>query len=195
MSNAAARFLAGTIVFAASLVVIILFATFAAVAQTNGSAGVGGGKFRANCGEDVQQFCIGVRPGGGRLVQCLSSHIDELSAPCGNMISAAGRGGAKLRAACDQDLQQFCVGVQPGEGRLVQCLSSHTNELSAACGNMISAAGRGGAKLRAVCDQDLQQFCMGVQPVRGAPRSMSIVPYQWFVGSVREYNRGYTSER
>ena len=149
------------------LVVIILFATFAAVAQTNSPAGAGGGKFRATCGEDLQQFCAGVQPGGGRLVQCLSSHTSELSAACGNLISAAGRSGAKLRAACDQDLQQFCVGVQPGGGRLVQCLSSHANELSAACGNMISAAGRSGAKLRTACDQDLQQFCAGVQPGGG----------------------------
>jgi hypothetical protein len=147
-----------------SLVLIMLFATFAAVAQTNSPSGAGGGKFRAACGEDLQQLCVGVQPGGGRLVQCLSSHTSELSAACGNMISAAGRGGAKLRAACDQDLQQFCVGVQPGGGRLVQCLSSHTSELSAACGNMISAAGRGGAKLRVACDHDLQQFCVGVQP-------------------------------
>ena len=150
-----------------SLVLIMLFATFAAVAQTNSPSGAGGGKFRATCGEDLQQFCVGVQPGGGRLVQCLSSHTSELSAACGNLISAAGRSGAKLRAACDQDLQQFCVGVQPGGGRLVQCLSSHTSELSAACGNMISAAGRGGAKLRAACDHDLQQFCVGVQPGGG----------------------------
>ncbi len=149
------------------LVLIMLFATFAAVAQTDSPAGAGGGKFRTTCGEDLQQFCVGVQPGGGRLVQCLSSHTSELSAACGNMISSAGRGAAKLRAACDQDLQRFCVGVQPGGGRPVQCLSSHTNELSAACGNMISAAARGGAKLRAACDPDLRQFCVGVQPGGG----------------------------
>src|ERR1700684_799330 len=91
-----------------SLFIIMLFATFAAVAQTNSPAGAGGGKFRATCGEDLQQFCVGVQPGGGRLVQCLSSHTSELSVACGNTISAARRGGAKLRAACDQDLQQFC---------------------------------------------------------------------------------------
>ena len=124
-----------------SLSITMLFAVVPAVAQTNSpTAGAGGGgKFRAACGEDLQRFCAGVQPGGGRLVQCLSSHTNELSAACGNVIAAAGRGGAKIRAACDQDLQRYCVGVQPGRGRLIQCLSSRTSELSTTCGNMIAA--------------------------------------------------------
>ena len=64
-----------------SLGITMLFAVVAAVAQTNSpAAGTGGGgKFRAACGEDVQRFCVGMQPGGGRLVQCLSSHTSELS--------------------------------------------------------------------------------------------------------------------
>ena len=176
-----------------SLVMIMPFAVCAAVAQTNSptpDAG-GGGKFLAACDQDLQRFCVGVQPGGGRLVECLSSHASELSAECENRIAAAGRGGAKLRAACDQDLQRFCVGVQPGGGRLVECLSSHTSELSAACGNLIAArqAGGGisnlsaqtlaaqsaapvtvgnsratiGGILRASCGPDVQRLCAGAR--------------------------------
>jgi hypothetical protein len=176
-----------------SLSITVLFAVVPAVAQTNSpTAGAGGGgKFRAACGEDLQRFCAGVQPGGGRLVQCLSSHTNELSAACGNVIAAAGRGGAKIHAACDQDLQRFCVGVQPGGGRLVQCLSSRTSELSTACGNMIAAiqarkgtsdasgqspatqpaapatVGRSpvtiGTILRASCGPDVQRLCAGAR--------------------------------
>jgi hypothetical protein len=46
--------------------------------------------------------------------------------------AAGAGGGGKFRAACGEDVQRLCVGVQAGGDRLVQCLSSHTSELSAA---------------------------------------------------------------
>ena len=50
-----------------SIIIVMLFAVFPAVAQTNSSApGAGsGGKLRAACGEDLQRFCAGVPPVGG----------------------------------------------------------------------------------------------------------------------------------
>jgi hypothetical protein len=45
-------------------------------------------------------------------------------------------GDGKFRAACGEDVHRFCVGVQPGG--LVQCLWPHTDELSAACRDMIA---------------------------------------------------------
>jgi Cysteine rich repeat len=174
-----------------SLSIAVLFAAFAAVAQTDSAApgASGGGKFRAACDQDLQRFCVGVQPGRGRLVECLSAHTGALSTACGTII--AGRGGGKFRAACDQDLQRFCVGVKAGGGRLVQCLSSHTSELSAACGNRIAAIldrrdtsnpsaqssttqpaapvtvsnspAKIGSFLRASCGPDVQRLCAGAR--------------------------------
>ena len=73
-------------------------------------------------------------------------------------------GGAGFRMDCGQDLQRFCDGMQPGEGRLIRCLSSHRSELSAACISRVAAAR---PALRMHCGQDLQQFCNGVQPGGG----------------------------
>ena len=175
-----------------SLVTTLLFAVSAAIAQTGDptSAASGGAKLRVACGGDLQRFCVGVQPGEGRLIQCLSAHMRELSEACGNMIGTAG-GGARLRAACRDDLQRLCVGVQPGGGRIIQCLSAHTPEVSAACGNMIAAmharrdipnsseqssAARPappvvvgnppatmGSILRASCGPDVQRHCAGAR--------------------------------
>ena len=170
---------------------MVVVAVSASTAQTGSQVrGRGSAKISTACGDDLQRFCAGVQPGGGRLVQCLSGHTGELSEACAGIIAGAG-GGNKLRAACGDDLQRFCVGVQPGGGRLIQCLSNHTRELSVVCGNVISARiPRGDAPapsaqtpatqpaapitasnppanigniLRASCGPDSQRLCAGVR--------------------------------
>ena len=145
-----------------SLSITMLFAVVSAVAQTDSpAAGArGGGKFRAACSEDLQRFCVGVQPGGGRLVQCLSSRTSELSTACGNMIAAiqarkgtsdasgqspatqpaapatVGRSpvtiGTILRASCGPDVQRLCAGARR-ESEVLKCLDSQRPELSTTC--------------------------------------------------------------
>jgi hypothetical protein len=101
---------------------------------------------------------------------------------------------AGFRVECGQELQRFCNGVQPGEGRLVQCLSSHRSELSSACTARVAAArpivgqappsenkqspGQLSADsptghtvtegaLRASCGPDAQKLCGGVSMENG----------------------------
>jgi hypothetical protein len=52
-----------------------------------------------------------------------------------------GRGGA-VRQACRADIEKLCPGVQPGGGRVMQCMRQHTAEISDPCKSaMMSARG------------------------------------------------------
>ena len=39
-------------------------------------------KLQSSCTEDLKQYCSAVTPGGGRLVYCLESYEDKISAKC-----------------------------------------------------------------------------------------------------------------
>jgi hypothetical protein len=43
-------------------------------------------------------------------------------------------------AACTGDAQRLCRGVQPGEGRIGQCLKAHAMELSSGCVAAVQAS-------------------------------------------------------
>ena len=51
-----------------------------------------------------------------------------------------GRGGGALRGACRADVEQLCAGVEPGGGRIMQCLREHQDRVSASCKSAISEA-------------------------------------------------------
>jgi hypothetical protein len=101
--------------------------------------------------------------------------------------------GVRFRMDCGQDLRRFCYGVQPGEGRLIQCLSSHSSQLSPACISRLAARPTFGvvapsqnlqspglpsadpptgaavtaSALRASCGPDVQALCGGVSRNNG----------------------------
>src|SRR2546426_6469551 len=84
------------------------------------------------CKEDAERLCQGVEPGEGRILQCLKQHEAELSPACKEKRDSFRERMQEIRAACEEDAQKFCAGVQPGAGRIVRCLRQHDNDLSAA---------------------------------------------------------------
>jgi hypothetical protein len=42
---------------------------------------------RSACGLDVRALCVGVAPGGGRLMQCLAAQSASLSPDCRGVLS------------------------------------------------------------------------------------------------------------
>lgn len=43
-------------------------------------------KIRQACSDDVKRFCEGVKPGEGRIVQCLEQHATDLSPDCSKLM-------------------------------------------------------------------------------------------------------------
>jgi Cysteine rich repeat len=52
----------------------------AAIAQTAAE--------REACMADFQKYCPGVQPGGGRIIKCLSEHLDQLTPQCKAVVEA-----------------------------------------------------------------------------------------------------------
>ena len=52
---------------------------------------------------------------------------------------AGGRGGGShpMAKACAEDIKTLCPGVKPGEGRIIQCLKEHRQEVSPSCSEMM----------------------------------------------------------
>jgi hypothetical protein len=85
------------------------------------------------CAGDVAKFCGDVKPGEGRIAKCLKQHKDELSPACKMHLAQVKEAIKETHKACEDDITMFCPGVQPGEGRILNCLKEHKSELSSKC--------------------------------------------------------------
>lgn len=66
----------------------------------------------------------------------------DSSAGTGKGSDGQGRGLRPGRKACADDVKKLCAGVKAGEGRIMQCLRTHTQELSPACADMLQQRGK-----------------------------------------------------
>lgn len=63
------------------------------------------------------------------------------SGSTGKGAEGKGHGLRPGRKACAEDVKKLCAGVKAGEGRIMQCLREHTQELSPACNDMMQQRG------------------------------------------------------
>lgn len=96
--------------------------------------------FVDGCGMELSAYCKDVNPGKGRLLACLYAHDDKLSLQCNRamldslvQLDQAVTDLKKFAAACDSDLDTFCATVEPGGGRLLDCLEKNETSLNPTC--------------------------------------------------------------
>jgi cysteine rich repeat protein len=85
------------------------------------------------CAGDIERFCQGVQPGGGRTARCLAQHKEVLSPGCKLRIVEVAEQLKEVHQACEDDILTFCPGVKPGGGRIAQCLKANKAYLSLEC--------------------------------------------------------------
>jgi hypothetical protein len=93
-----------------------------------------------DCAPDVERFCKGTPPGGGRLMQCLQGHKDDLSGGCKKAMGLGG-GAPSAQEACRSDAMKFCASARGDQAKMKSCLASHASELSDGCKTAMIQAG------------------------------------------------------
>jgi len=66
--------------------------------------------------------------------------------------SSAVAQGAK---ACVEDVKKNCAGVEPGQGRIAECVKKHVGDVSAPCQQLLASA----AAAAKTCTDDVKQHC------------------------------------
>ena len=90
------------------------------------------------CLKDAKAMCPGVTPGGGKIRDCLKTHIKDLSDECKDILVKA----VNVKA-CTDDVKQHCAGMEAGGGKIEACLKANIAHLSDACKVALANAAAG----------------------------------------------------
>jgi len=138
------------------------------------------------CIKEYSKFCkdVHVASGGESTEECLRHHRDEIgfSRQCKDSLDQFSmdtlgdiRLVKDLSVGCAAEVETLCMGIEPGEGRVISCLQEKRT--------MISSSGCRDALLRITgmatddwrmdfgvynaCKQDVSEYCNGIEPGQG----------------------------
>lgn len=60
---------------------------------------------------------------------------------------------------CRADVEKYCSGMEPGDGRVMQCLHENREELSTECREVLERREKLYEGFQANCSADAKQFC------------------------------------
>ena len=102
------------------------------------------------CGADIQALCQGVKPGGGRIQDCLAKNSSKVSAQCTQTYADIFKSIQKRQAAqaavvkvCAPDARRICSDFNSGNARILRCLTRKDNvgKVTNKCNQAITDAG------------------------------------------------------
>jgi len=106
------------------------------------------------CDKEIKTYCKDVTPGEGRGLACLYAYEDKLSGQCEYalydsmvQLERAVSAIAYVANECGDDLDKYCANMQPGQGRLLDCLDKNQKKVSKRCTQALKDVGaKSGAK-------------------------------------------------
>ncbi|MGE0085660.1 MAG: cysteine rich repeat-containing protein [Desulfococcaceae bacterium] len=100
------------------------------------------------CRAELESYCKDVTPGGGRVLACLYAYEDKISAKCEYALYDAAAQLERVIGAmtfvaneCEAELLSHCAAIEPGEGRLLDCLKKKKDKLSKRCQDGLEVVG------------------------------------------------------
>jgi hypothetical protein len=87
------------------------------------------------CEAEVQQFCPENLTGDARR-HCVERRMTQLTPLCRQIVRqriVRWKDAEGYKLACLDDLQRLCPRIHPGDGRILQCLQEHAQEVSDRC--------------------------------------------------------------
>ncbi|MDX2265818.1 MAG: cysteine rich repeat-containing protein [Hyphomicrobiales bacterium] len=106
----------------------ILFVAAAVLGAASGAAhaqSLDSSAVMAACRSDYLTHCLGVVPGGGRIIQCLAENAAALAPECRRLVV--------LGEACVADIKRFCPDVPAQGGELASCIEKSSGQISVQC--------------------------------------------------------------
>jgi hypothetical protein len=95
---------------------------------------------KQGCSAEIEKYCSQVMVGEGRMLACFYAHEDKLSGQCqyalyqaADVLDTVVTAMNYVASQCATDIQTHCANVQLGEGRILECLESKGEAVSAPC--------------------------------------------------------------
>jgi hypothetical protein len=100
------------------------------------------------CNSEITAYCGEVTPGEGHLLGCLYADEDKLAGHCQNAfydaavrLERAVHAVVYVAAECSTEIDAHCANLQPGEGRIAQCLKENQSQLGPGCSQALIEVG------------------------------------------------------